>query len=300
MAAGDSIALCRGISSMKQIMHWVSLLIKNGFIILGGWWTLIQILNNQHIDVPPVIAAPWNVLYVTIFCTIAIYFLPLFSVLRMHNSDRELCIRPGNILRKRNSSIVIGINDTLSCDLNDIGEHSIHHQLLKLDVDDKIKQCFNDQKTSDKQTAASEQNASGETKKWKYGYLFTCDVSRKNQSFVFLVMSSLHKPGTVLTNPRDLQKSITQLFQSENDYVIKRGHLVIPLIGTGSAGVEMTKHDVIKMIACTYCSRTPGDCHGITRLTIKIQWRDYLKMNIHSIIKELKWIAENCCCLYNE
>ena len=46
---------------------------------------------------------------------------------------RTISIRVGNILSQKNSTVLVGVNDTLNCDVNMIGQNSIHHQIITKD-----------------------------------------------------------------------------------------------------------------------------------------------------------------------
>ncbi len=272
---------------MKTLLSLFGQIMKTGFGILGGWWTVIELLNYQSISVPQFIKTPWCVLCIAIALTSVYYLLPLFKVIHVKESDCELCVRPGNILKKKNATIVVGINDILSCDRTIIGENSIHYQLMQKKYSRQVEDRLNEARLS----------LNGQ--KAKYGTVFSVNAANYNKFFIFLVMSNISKPGIIDTKAEDLCRAITDLFKQESSLTIKNNKLFIPIIGTGPAGVGITKYNMIKAIACAYCLHRSRDGHNITRLTIKIRWKDYLNLDIVSIIRDLQWMAKNCCCISN-
>ena len=296
---------------MKTIQSFLVFVLKYGFMVLGGYWTLVEILASENIHPPTWLKAPWFVLYVAIACTIIYYLRSFFHTIHIENSDCELSIRPGDILKAKNGTVVVGINDTLSYDEKEIGKTSIHYQLMhseyKKNIENELTKAQNKLKATSANSIATEEagDAQAEEVLAKYGELYPVTDKEWDRDFVFIVMSHLEEPQLPLAQQSKvvtvdlpkLREAIEVLFENNGKFVVKNNTLFMPLIGTGAAGAEIEKEKLIKWIACAFCAHRPTHCHEINRLIIKVRWKDYFKLSIRELTQTLDWIAKDCCIL---
>jgi hypothetical protein len=277
---------------MKNKVIFVALLKCAGSIV-GTWCTVLQVLPLMKIT-PPAFMHNIAMLLLVVFFAILVYsFYLLFREIRkdyrIRDSEKSICIRIGNILRVRKASILIGVNDELTCTDNRIGENSIHRKLMRSKNGKNIELLFEQAKKT---------MQIGEKNRAPYGYAFANSPETGEKDYIFLVMSTIYADNNIRTSPENLAKAIRGFFDMENELTVKNGCVHMPIIGSGPAGVSLTMEQIIRLIACEYVNHSLTEpSHQITRLAIQIRWKDIHRVNIMEIVKAIAWMTENCCCL---
>ena len=205
--------------------------------IIGAIWTAkeistglfpgISILNAVFGDIrtfiyPAVLGGIARMLYL-LHCEI----FPTYKF-----DDKIIRVRIGNILKKKKGNIIIGSNEQLKTSAEEIGSQSIHKQLLEKKAGNQaeIEKIFAKYKNS----AHS-----------KSGF-FQGEVGGK--AIIFLVMSTLDQPQIATTTKRKMSQSIRELFSRQSELQIQNSTVFCPLLGTGEAGINLSKDEVITMI----------------------------------------------------
>lgn len=272
---------------VKQLAFQVG---EASFGAVGAWWSLLQGMELIHTEVVPWLRSPLVGLCLFVAVALATLFFSLFGLLwrivRLKNSNRTLRVRVGDILKTRDSSILIGVNDALTCQRKQIGFHSIHRQLLNIDNEDRVETAFEDERKKP-------ENAN--LIKFPYGYTFCTELHGDQAHYIFLVMSTIEEHQVIDTTPADLRIAINTFFANAKHLPVKNGGVTLPMIGAGSADVEMEEESIIKMIACAFITHKPKGCKQIRNLTVKVRLRDLKRINLARLERDLRWMAGNCC-----
>lgn len=274
-----------GISFWLKILYQV---VKMFWIIIGGVWTLMEILktvfsNNQFIrDCSTniwILLIP-AILLSTIYGIYTIYskFFPVYKF-----DDKMLCIKIGNILKQKNGNILIGINEQLETSKDKIGVQSIHMQLLKENQknEQQIKKSFDEFRKKNPGK--------------RHGF-FQADIGGKK--CIFLIMSTIERPKAVSTSAGRIYEELISLLNGQEHLSINNHRVYVPLLGTGEAGVRMPKDAMILLIVSAFlrsCVNT-NDKHTdkIKQVNIIVHYKDVWDINWYEVDKKIKILVEGC------
>lgn len=253
--------------------------IKNVMSAIGAAWSALDIMENFLLQLEDVQLKKDIILFVAgcaaVLCLIHYIYLLLFFTCDLGIADTSIKIRYGNILKKKNGTVVIGINQELKTDKNEIGRNSIHYQIVDANLVPNIKELFKKEKNRLEKNENGNQIAPmGTSFSW----------NGDNKHYLFLVMSRLLRDQTPQATREDIQTAIKTLFNQQETLDIEKGNLYIPLVGTGEAGVRISRNESIKMIVSEYIAsharEDQKNPNHIKVLEIVIYWRDILKYGV--------------------
>lgn len=199
-----------------------------------------------------------------------------------HSDDKTICIRVGDILKKCDGSIIVGVNEQLNTAPDEIGLSSIHRQLVR----------------NEKALASMEQifeRQRAKPAKERRGF-FQGDVEHKHM--IFLPMSSLRENQVVTTKTSLVSKGLTDLFRNQGRLRIENQTVFCPLLGTGEAGMHLSREETIKMIVRIYlqcCGKmTSESADKIKHLEIIVYPKDFGEIDWVRLKQELAFMISNC------
>ena len=251
--------------------------------MIGIIWSLLEIINYFAPELINISLERKIMIFAAIIGPIFNMLCGLLDILFFRckiSEDAEMKISIGNILNKRNGTVLIGINDKLETEVGKIGERSIHHQLMLKQKNRNLEEKFKEIQCLNKNQRVS------------MGYHFSWN--NKYQNFLFLVMSELQFDKAPVTNKETIVKSLKCLFSKQSALSIKNKKIFVPVIGTGAADIRLTHADVVRLIAKEYIfSQT--HCVGnnpnrIQTVEIVVYWRDLLS---GKMLREWKKVCED-------
>ncbi len=257
---------------------------------LGVAWTVFEVFDHWKINpLPEKCQLPifLAVIFVTLICYALCDIWQVFFFSCKIGSSCKIRIRIGNILKKKNGTILIGINNELDTNPRRIGDGSIHEQLISKQKDNSLLNEFEKERKQIESLAEM-----GHSFPWQDG----------QQSYLFLVMSSLTQAHVPKARSSDLLTAMRKLFDSQDSLVIQSRTLYVPVIGTGEAAVRLSHADVIKLIAREYiiseARSTPENPQRIQTLEIVVYGKDFFNIGFiaewHSLCQDIRTMAEQC------
>lgn len=224
---------------------------------------------------------------------------------KFKDSDFRISITMGDIF-DCDGTIIIPSNNLFSSDLRMLGDrNSIHKQLIQRNRMPKGSQLSSaeDIERQTRERLAEERYTAyvadrepyvfgGESyTAYEYGTLLPIEVNvdRKERNVMLFSMSEFLSPGIPSVRNEDLFLYIDRMWDFIETNGIADRKLVIPLIGTGAAGVGKRKQVVARYIMNTYITRARR--LRINELTVSIFPGDYLSGEIN--LAELKEYADS-------
>jgi hypothetical protein len=284
-------------SSMSGVKSFLRLCFSAFFSILGGCWLIIEIVNTIFPNKVPIVGNPHFLLVPSLILSI-IYIVPVTFCItyRVDGHDKIIKIRLGNILRKKNGTIVIGTNDGLSTDLELVGSGSLQAQVTKLIGQEAIADQFSEAK---KNSAISEDG------KYPYGLCFEGRAvrdkkvrfwtpSQKPYSFLYIIMSSLTAGQNANTTKEQLTQAIKQMFVETRKLKLKDATIYCPLLGTGTANVDLPKQEVAKILISQYIAHCSENGCNIKSFIICINWRDLQHIKLNDLRRTCEQMVVTC------
>ena len=273
----------------------------NSFSIVG----LAFSAQSTYEKINPNVPFPVNLTFNKILLLFALSFIiftandirrVFFKKIKIGTITRSVSIRTGNILARRNSTILVGVNDILTCDVNVIGQNSIHHQIIK-----KYHKTYGDSWIIDgfaneyeKCRASSLVDSCGHI---PYGHCFKLSSPDEMQDYIFIVASTLQSSQvqTPITKTSDYKYIFDGLFQNLNSFRCKDNRLYLSLIGTGAAGNDVDKNKLIEYI-CFRFIRTPSDRNAVHDLVIMVRPKKVIngEIKLVSAYDSIEKLSEKC------
>lgn len=260
------------------------------FFVIGGAWTALEIIEvipfkQEIIDAVEgasfvilliVGIAGWIGKLIYSFCQMFFQTYP--------KGDKTIRIRIGNILDRTNGNIIVGVNEQLITSPGELGPSSIHMQLTRHPGwRSYLEEIFEEQK---------EKVARGDAENCFFQKFLG------DQHIIFLPMSNLHDQQVVTTTTNMVSDRLEKLFSNQGQLRIKNQTVYCPLLGTGEAGIHLSKEETIKMIVRIFircCENMTSDsADKIKHLEIVVYWKDIGEINWMSLNQELKFIICNC------
>lgn len=223
---------------------------------------------------------------------------------KFKDSDFRISIRMNDIF-DCDGTIIIPCNNIFTSSLRILGDkNSIHRQTImrnrmpknsdltsEEDLNRQVKEQLSQERYSEYIADIPPYTFFDESyTAYKYGTLVPAEVNidRKKRNVILFAMSEFINVGVPSVENEDLFDYIDRMW----DYIEKNGiadqRLVIPLIGTGAAGVGKKKQVVARYIMNTYTTRARR--LRISELTVCIYPGDYLNGEID--LAELKEYAD--------
>lgn len=199
-----------------------------------------------------------------------------------HSEDKTIRIRVGDILERRGGNIIVGVNEQLITAPAEIGPSSIHRQLTRTGGPrSDAEQIFREQRMK----------PAGERERFFQG-----DVEDKH--IIFLPMSSLEGKQVVTTTLKMVSEKLADLFCNQGRLQVVNQTVFCPLLGTGEAGMHLSKEDTIKMIVRIFlqsCGKMTDDSvDKIKHLEIIVHSKDFREIDWTRLNQELDFMIRNC------
>ena len=205
-----------------------------------------------------------------------------------------------------NGDIVVPCNNIFAYEDEMIGTKSIQHQLnvrctTKTEDGSKlIGEQVNKALASAKFEASVLPNVSQEIngreyKIYPYGLMLplTLKVGRKNRNFYLVSMSEIKEPGKPSVDNKVLLTSIDNMWQQIKEDKIAGDTLVIPIMGTGAAGMlEKPKQVISRYIIKTFADEAKK--LGIRKLVLCVRPEAYVndEINMELLRKYIDYLCE--------
>lgn len=262
------------------------------FAAIGAAWSVLEII--------PVCPLPQKLLdsikngqfiiLVIVGLVVAVYrgynvirqfFFPHFNINETGEASIRIC--RGNILNQTKGTVIVGINEEYETAPEKIGPSSIHKQLLeKYDSQKKtITDAFLSHKTVrdlDPARPAFFEERIGEN------------------HIIFLPMSTLNPTHAAETTLEKVREALYGLFSAQGNISVRDETVFCPLLGTGEAGMSLSREDTVRMIVRTFiiCFRKTDLNSKIKHLTVTVRPEDYWKINWAALNRDLAFIIDNC------
>ncbi|MGE4274210.1 MAG: macro domain-containing protein [Desulfitobacterium sp.] len=279
---------------MNGVKSFLRLCFSTFFSILGGCWLIIEIVNTIFPNKVPIVGNPHFLLVPSLILSI-IYIVPVTFCItyRVDGHDKIIKIRIGNILHKKNGTLVVGTNDSLSTDLDLVGSGSLQAQVTKLIGQEAIENQFSEAKRNF--------NVSQDGR-YSFGLCFEGRAVRdkkvrfckKPYSFLYIIMSSLTAGQNANTTKEQLTRAIKQMFVQTSKLNIKDATIYCPLLGTGTANVDLPKQTVAEILISQYIAHCRENGCNIKSFIICIHWKDLQHIKLNDLRRTCEQMVVTC------
>ena len=247
-----------------------------------GIWTIIEMVSHFYKPF-----AEWSRGNLAMFIIIIIIGLSIGGIRlirkckkmlsvseRLEKTDTSIEIRVGDIFKLQGDFIIAtdttfdpaGISgDSL------LGQFSEEFYNNPAHLDHDLEKALKDERGS------WLQNRDEGRKRYKFGTV--AKITPKEQIIYLVAIDDLDEEGGATSSLEHVRQSLTKLWQ----YIGKQGspgHLVIPIIGTKSAGIQVPRDIMITEIITSVISATYSERRFCEKLTIVIHEQDYRTQNI--------------------
>lgn len=264
----------------KQIILYV-------FSMIGTVWSIMEIFTGIFPELSflsELAANKWSyIVPAAVSGFFRMGYLLINEVFTVHKfSDWSISVKPGNILKKANGNIIIGVNSDLKTTEDVIAPSSIHMQLLKEKPEnaETLKNIFE----SHRQSSSSDR------------LFFQGEVNGKG--IIFLVMSDLIDAKIACTTVKQVEGALQELFEHQNALHIIDGTVYCPLLGTGQAGVSLTLQEAVLLIVKNYLKHcgclSEDDTDKIKRLNIIVNVKQIFKIDWIALNEEIGLMIKQC------
>ena len=211
---------------------------------------------------------------------------------KLEEVDISIEIRVGDIF-KLPGALIIATNTTF--DTTNLSVESLLGQCCENYYDKKDHLNHDLEKALKNERGSLIQNSDEERKRYKFGTVVKITV--QEQVIYLVAIDELNKEGGYSSSLENVRQSLTSLWQ----YIGERGspgHLIIPAIGTKSAGIQVPRDVMTTEIIKSFIGGTYAGKKICEKLTIVIHEKDYHEQNIdlqelgnylHTHAKQKKW-----------
>ena len=221
------------------------------------------------------------VFFVSLACFFALELYRLFfQRISVPGTSRSVSLRFGNLLRCRNGTVLVGINNTLTYDEDKIGRDSLHNQLIQKYGINWMRQVFE-----------AEKQRAGLTV-YPPGYAFSAQA-KDGRMYLFVVMSELKAAGVPRTAPEEVRK-VAQVLFSSDEFRCRNKRLYSPILGTGSAALLCAQRDVAEQIAFEFVCAAAQNSAAVHELVLVFRWRSLPRIQLTALKQSIAQIAERC------
>lgn len=260
-----------------------------GLSTTGALWTATQFCEAYFPDNPLLMEICGEVSYIIIpsVCIAVIYGVFLLKdryYISCSISDKQIIISPGNILRKKNGAILVGVNNELITNPALIGRKSIHREIVRRYGEARISEEFRREKEL--------RQRQGELRQHDF---FTMELDGKQ--FIFLIMSRIQMPEVPATSKAEIQKALNDFLNSHTDIRIDSNRLYCPLLGTGASDVNALADEMVDLIVrefVKFLKQNHGDMNRIKDFRIVVYWKDFFRVDWKEIRRKVDCLMENC------
>ncbi|MBO4305952.1 MAG: hypothetical protein J5890_02065 [Clostridia bacterium] len=223
-----------------------------------------------------------------IWYALKLCFNMFFKKHGISDSRKTVGVRVSDILKCKRGTILVGMNDTLCCDMSVIGDNSIQYQLLK-----KYRKKYG--------TEWMESACEKERRKFKegehvpMGYTFTVKTPDNNMDILFMVVATFDGNNMPESSEQDVRNALKKLFAA-SDFRCVKNTLYMPVIGTGRLGLPISKQKTAENIAFDFIK---SDCStnkskAIYELIITIHPASLKDINLYKLHEKIKHFAQYC------
>lgn len=272
---------------MKDFFELLKKIIEKYLYLLGIIFPVVEIIESYNENIH-ILGNMTFVFLLPAFISIVWFFLSLVHInYKIDGRNHKISIIFGNILKKKSSVAIVGINSSLETHKTMINQQSIHGQLLELVNEKVLLKEFNDRKNTLKKKRGSAT--------YKYGECFFIEIGSKE--YLFLVMSDLKSLLGATSSTDDIKAGITNMFDNIRVHGgSKKSVLDCPILGTGIVDTAWTEYEAIKYILKSYICASKKEGFGITHFRICIPYKKFLSTfpNLYKLKKYCECISENC------
>ena len=193
--------------------------------------------------------------------------------------DCSIEIQVGDIFKMK-GEFIIGTNTDFATEMSPgpISEDSLQGQFTAKYYAGRGQHLYQDLEESlagEKHTLV--ENTHRQTKRYEFGTV--AKVSARDQNVYFVAIDELDKQGVATSSLEQVRESLEKLWR----YIGKRGgftHLVIPIMGTKSTGIQVPREVMITEIIESFIRATYTERKFCEELTIVIYEKDYWAQDI--------------------
>jgi hypothetical protein len=277
----------------NQFSIWTLLL--SLFAALGGLWTSVEAFTFFAAEnYAKEIKKHWE-LFLLLGLLMALWQMrPKLSVTsKIDERDISIEIRIGDAVRSE-GTLVVPINSTFDTNIGDIFKTltSVQGALLHHEYEGNTTHLDADIEAALKKEGhqpEAQLNKSGKLDKYRIGTVITIKPSQRQ--YYLLATSDLNREGRSRGTVEDVRNSLASLWS----YVSERGdkgHIVIPLIGTGKGRIPTPRSEICKEIVRSFIAACAQGTF-CDKLTIVIYYRDVSQNRID--LKLLGSFLEHAC-----
>lgn len=274
-------------------------IIESSFSITGGVWTIYQILE---IVLPTIKYDLKN---------LCIILTPLFLIINLKikfpkrtmeyyikNKDIKIKIIIGDMLKESGGKIV-PTNTTFDTKREGdfISEKSIQGQIEEKYYKNNIQllDTLIENELKDIKKFRKLDRKSSKDKQYEIGT--TIKLIINNDKYYFLAIADVNEFGQPKASYENILISLSRLWK----FILEKGHMepiVIPVLGTGRAGINQSKENVIKQIIFSFIASNNGEKKISNELKICINPED-IKNDIVNIEEIYNYVDSMCKYYYD-
>lgn len=269
-------------------------IIGSSFSIIGGVWTIYQILE---VIIPTIKNDIINPTIIATIIFLIINFIIKFPRRTMEyyikNKDIKIKIIIGDMLKESGGKIV-PTNTTFDTKREGdfISEKSIQGQIQEKyfknniqSLDSLIEKELSSVKIHEKLNRVNSKNN-------RYEIGTTIKLIINGEKYYFLALADVNEYGQAMSSYENILISLPRLWE----FILEKGHMepmVIPVLGTGRAGINQSKENVIKQIIFSFIASNNGKKKISNELKICINPED-IKNNFINIEEICNYVDSMC------
>lgn len=269
-------------------------IIESSFSIIGGVWTIYQILE---IVLPIIKTDIINLCIILTVLFLVINFIIKFPKRTMEyyikNKDIKIKIIIGDMLKESGGKI-IPTNTTFDTKREGdfISEKSVQGQIEEKYYKDNIQSLDTliEKELNNIEKFKKLDRKDSKNKQYEIGT--TIKLIINNDKYYFLAIADVNEFGQPKTSYENILISLSRLWE----FILEKGHMepiVIPILGTGRAGVNQSKENVIKQIIFSFIASNNGEKKISNELKICINPED-IKNDIVDIEEICNYVDSMC------
>lgn len=250
---------------------------ETGLTMLGLVWGVEEIAIHFFGDIEWVKKFTDNVITILIpaiimmICKLIHILVKEFRIKCSFDSTK-IIIEIGNLLNKKNGTILVGVNNQFKTKKSEIVKGSIHSQVVERYGERKMGKIF--EYAQEKSEPYIEAELGG-------------------KEFVFLCMSDITNDGAASSTEEQVKTAVKWLFENQRVIKVDKNVLYMPLLGTGGGGLNLSLQDTVKLIVEQYLAfMKQSDSESISKIDTlhivvclkdanKIEWDDLRKWIEH-------------------
>ena len=250
--------------------------------VYTGVWTAIETSSYFIKPLADFLSGNWVMLIIIIIISLfagGIWFIrrckkTLSVSEKLEKVDISIEIRVGDIF-KLPGALIIGTNTTF--DTTNLPAESLLGQCCEKYYDKRDHFNHDLERSLKNERGFLIQNGDEERQRYEFGTVV--EITVQEQVIYLVAIDELNKEGGASSSLENVRQSLTSLWQ----YIGKRGgpgHLIIPAIGTKSAGIQVPRDIMTTEIITSFIGATYSEKKFCEKLTIVIHEKDYHEQKI--------------------